>query len=82
MVIVDYEPGLYEEFNYKEEPTLLKETSKYLDIFGDTNNSAISDNKEVIVKEDDNEYEPIDRMVGQYSTNISWWKNSHNVTNN
>jgi len=59
---VEYEPGLYEEFNYKEKTNLLKKNFKYLDILGDNGTSPISDNKEVIVDEDDNEYEPIDRM--------------------
>ena len=59
---------------------MLKKNFKYLDILGDNGTSPISDNKEVIVDEDDNEYEPIDRMVG-HPTNISWWKNSHNITN-
>ena len=71
----DFEPDLYEEFNNQEDGKISNIYSKYLKIIDDNENSTKSDKKVMFADEDDNEYEPIDRTVGDESQKHGcWWK--------
>ena len=60
----DFEPDLYEKFNNQEDEKIYNIYSKYLKIIDDNENSTKSDKKVMFADKDDNEYEPIDRTVG------------------
>ena len=66
----NFEPDLYEEFSNQEDDKISNIYSKYLNIIDDNENSTKSVTKVVFADEDDNEYEPIDRTVGDDSENI------------
>ena len=71
----NFEPDLYEEFNNQEDGKIYNIYSKYLKIIDDNENSTKSDKKVIFANEDDNEYEPIDRTVGDDSQKHGcWWK--------
>ena len=62
--VEDFEPDLYEEFNIGEDEKTLNIFSKYLKIIDEHEDSIESDTKVMFANVDDNEYEPIDRTVG------------------
>ena len=62
--VEDFEPDFYEEFNNGEDEKTLNIYSKYLKIIDEHKDSIESDQKVKFVNVDDNEYEPIDRRVG------------------
>ena len=71
----DFEPDLYEEFSNQEDEKISNIYSKYLNIIEDNENSTKSDKKVMFADEDDNEYEPIDRTVGDDSQkHVCWLK--------
>ena len=71
----DFEPDLYEEFSNQEDENISNIYSKYLNIIEDNENKTKSDKKVMFADEDDNEYEPIDRTVGDESQKHGcWWK--------
>ena len=63
----DFEPDLYEEFSNQDDEKISNINSKCLNVIEDNLNSTKSDKKVMFVNEDDNEYEPIDRTVGDDS---------------
>ena len=63
----DFETDLYEEFNNQEDEKISNIYSKYLKIIDDNEDLTKSDKKVMFANQDDNEYEPIDRMVGDDS---------------
>ena len=63
----DFEPDIYEEFSNPEDEKTLPSHSKYLEILDDHYSSTKSDKKVMFADDSDNEYEPIDRMVGDDS---------------
>ena len=62
--VENFEPDFYEEFNNGEADKTLNIYSKYLKIIDEHEDSIESDKKVMFANGDDNEYEPIDRMVG------------------
>ena len=64
--VEDFEPDLYEEFNIEEDEKTINTVSKYLKIIDEHEDSIESEKKVMFANVDDNEYEPIDRKVGNF----------------
>ena len=72
----DFETDLYEEFNNQEDEKISNIYSKYLKIIDDNEDLTKSDKKVMFANQDDNEYEPIDRTVGDMFVGGSFNSNS------